>query len=668
MPYPANSTLTAGIDNIAGTSGNDTIIGGSGAAGAASTLGSADVINGGAGTDKLMLTTEGAAAVSATPNLTSVEQVFVQATTTVGGTTVNMVNATGTTEIWNQRSTDAVGLAVTNVQALATVGVKGEITGGSSYQVGFKDSLASGTADSVSIALDGATITNLGVGGMTAANEFETINIVATGSNTVTKLIQGTGAGVLAATQTVKVSGDGKLSLGATALAATVTTLDASANNGGVTATVAAGSGAQTITGGKGNDTFLMGATLTTADKVDGGAGTDIIGVSTGASLVSGLQVTGFETLDIRDADNQTGANAFDVSKLSGITTLKVGGALNGTVAGAQTTTVNNLAKGAAVEINAALGNAAGDTLEVNVKDSGAGSPNDVIDVLVKGSTAINTTGVLAVKDIETVNLTADKSTAVGSVTHTVADLTANQALTVNVKAGTAGLDIADLNATSLVLFDATAATAAVSVTTAGGTAFTATNGVAFKMGAAADTLVLTGSTTAGGDFFVTGGAGGDKITLTAAAAAAAENEVLVYSAATDSQSGKTAAGATKFDVITSFDDAAALVTDKIDVKAFNIAAGQQSVFVKTPGTAINDAGEVAAADQLNFFVNAGSKNGVAVVAAADVDGNTAGAQAGVYVFVDANGDGNFDAATDMTVALVGATAANIEAGTFVFA
>ena len=611
-----------------------------------------------------MLTTEGGAAVSATPNLTSVEQVFVQATTTAGGTTVNMVNATGTTEIWNQRSTDAVGLAVTNVQELATVGVKGEITGGSSYQVGFKDSLASGTADSVSIALDGATITNLGVGGMTAANEFETINIVATGSNTVTNLIQGTGVGALAATQTVKVSGDGKLSLGATALAATVTTLDASANNGGVTATVAAGSGAQTITGGKGNATFLMGATLTTADKVDGGAGTDIIGVSTGASLVSGLQVTGFETLDIRGADNQTGANAFDVSKLSGITTLKVGGALNGTAA-AQTTTVNNLAKGAAVEINAALGNAAGDTLEVNVKDSGAGSPNDVIDVLVKGSTAINTTGVLAVKDIETVNLTADKSTAVGSVTHTVADLTANQALTVNVKAGTAGLTIADLNATSLVLFDATAATAAVSVTTAGGTAFTATNGVAFKMGAAADTLVLTGSTIAGGDFFVTGGAGGDKITLTTAGA---ENEVLVYSAATDSQSGKTAAGATKFDVITSFDDAAAFVTDKIDVKAFNIAAGQQSVFVKTPGTAINDAGEVAAADQLNFFVNAGSKNGVAVVAAADVDGNTAGAQAGVYVFVDANGDGNFDAATDMTVALVGATAANIEAGTFVFA
>lgn len=102
-----------------------------------------------------------------------------------------MVNATGTTEIWNERSTDAVGLAVTNVQELAAVGVKGEITGGSSYQVGFKDSLTTGTADSVTIALDGATITNLGVGGMTAANEFETLNISATGTNVVTNLDSG---------------------------------------------------------------------------------------------------------------------------------------------------------------------------------------------------------------------------------------------------------------------------------------------------------------------------------------------------------------------------------------------------------------------------------------------------------------------------------------------
>ena len=644
--------LTTSIDNIVGTAGNDTILGGSGSAGAASTLGSADVINGGGGTDTLKLTTEGGAAVAATPNLTSVEKVFVQATTTVGGTTVNMVNATGTTEIWNERSTDAVGLAVTNVQELATVGVKGAITGGSTYQVGFKDSLASGTSDSLSIALDGATITNLGVGGMTAANEFETLNISATGTNVVTNLIQGTGGGALAATKTVNVTGAGKVTVTA-ALAATVTTVDASANTGGVSFDLS-GTGAVTAKGGSGADTFKMGASLTTADVLTGGDGTDIISVTAGASLVTGLQVTGFETLDIGGADNQTTVNAYDVSKLSGITTLKVGAALNGT-AGSQTTTVNNLAKGAGVEINAALGNAGGDVLEINVKDSGAGSPNDTIAVLVKGATAVTTTGVLAIKDIETVTLTADKSIATGSVTHIVSDLTADQALTVKVANGNAGLTITDLNAKALVLFDATEATQAVSVTTAGGTAFTATNGVAFKMGAGADTLVLTGSTIAGGDFFITGGAGGDTITL---ATAVGKIDHLVYTAVADSQGGLTATGAAKFDTITGF-VATAAGSDVIDLKAFGFTATQAAAFTKS--AVISATGGVAAGDTTSFFVNGGQKTGVAAV----VD---AGNAADTWLFVDADKDGNFNAATDMVIHLIGTAVAGVDSADFVFA
>ena len=608
--------------------------------------------------------------MSATPNLTSVEKVFVQATTTAGGTTVNMVNATGTTEIWNERSTDAVGLAVTNVQELAAVGVKGEITGGSSYQVGFKDSLTTGTADSVTIALDGATITNLGVGGMTAANEFETLNISATGTNVVTNLIQGTGAAALAATKSINVTGAGKVTVTA-AVAATVTSVDASANTGGASFDLSA-TGAVTAKGGSGADTFKMGASLTTADVLTGGDGTDIIGVTTGASLVTGLQVTGFETLDVGGSNTgavvAASANNYDLSKLPGITTLKVGSSINteAVAVANDITTINNLAKGAGVEINAALGTGAGDQLVINVKDAGAGSPNDSIGVLVKGATAVVTGGDLDINDIETVTLTADKATATGAVTHTISNLIADEALTINVANGNAGLTITDLNAKALVLFDATAATQAVSVTTTTGTVYAATNGVAFKLGQAADTLDLTGSSTTGGDFFITGGAGGDKITLTAANT---EVERLVYTAAADSQAGKTATGATKYDVITNFDDVTAGGVDIIDLKALNIAAGQQSVFVKAPGTAITDTGEVAAADQLNFFVNAGSKNGVAVVTAADVDGNTGAAQAGVFVYVDANGDGNFSAADDLTIALVGGTAANLTAAAnFLFA
>ena len=589
--------------------------------------------------------------MSATPNLTSVEKVFVQATTTAGGTTVNMVNATGTTEIWNERSTDAVGLTVTNVQELATVGVKGEITGGSAYQVGFKDSLASGTSDSLNIALDGATITNLGVGsGSVAANEFETLNISATGTNVVTNLIQGTGAGALAATKTVNVTGSGKVTVTA-ALAATVTTVDASANTGGVTVTANAAAGAQTYKGGSGNDGFYLGATLTTADVLSGGDGTDIIGVTTGASLVTGLQVTGFETLDIGGADNQTGANAYDVSKLSGITTLKVGAALNGTAL-AQTTTVNNLAKGAGVEINAAVGNAAADTLAINVKDAGAGSPNDSISVLVKTATAaFNTTGVIDINDIETVTLTADKSTATGNLTHTIATLTADEALTVKVANGNAALTITDLNAKALVLFDATAATQAVSVTTAGGTAFNATNGVAFKLGAGSDTLVLTGSTTAGGDFYITGGAGGDAITLTVAAA---EVERVIYTAAGESNTG-VVAGVNQFDRITNFTKA----EDKIDLKAFGFTGASVSALKVGAAADINAAtGELVAGKAANFFGAGADMRSVVIV---DDTADT-------WVYVDANKDGSFNAG-DLAIELVGLTGAGVPALTdFIFA
>ena len=661
-------TLTANIDNIVGTSGNDTVIGGSGGAGSASTLGSADVINGGAGTDTMKITTEGATVggLTVTPNLTSMEKVEVQALTTTG-TTVNMVNATGTTEIWNVRSTDA--LTVTNVQEAATVGLKGNV-GANAYRVGFKDSLASGTADSVNVALEDAVTTGgLGFGGMTAANEFETINIAATGTNSINQLQQSGGA-ALAATKTVNVTGAGKVTV-TNALAATVTSVDASANKGGVSFDLTA-TGAVTAKGGSGADTFQMGASLTTTDVLTGGDGTDIIGVTLGNTLVTGLQVTGFETLDV-GGGNAAGAvalaNSYDLSKLAGITTLKVGSAINADGGANDVTTINNLAKGAGVEINAALGSGALDQLVINVKDAGAGSPNDSINVLVKGAAAVVTTGDLDINDIETVTLTADKATATGAVTHTISNLIADEALTVKVANGNAALTITDLNAKALVLFDATEATQAVSVSVgvAGASdAYSATNGVAFKLGAGADTLVLTGATTAGGDFFITGGAGGDKITLSTAAA---EVDRVVYTSASDSVAGLTATLASKYDVINTFDGAG---TDKIDLKALNIAAGQQSSFVKAPGTAITSTGEVAAADKLNFFVNAGAKNGVAIVSAADVDANTANAQAGVFVYVDANGDGNFDAAQDLTIALVGVTtgggANDLAAGNFIFA
>ena len=76
--------LTKGLDNVPGTSGNDTIIGSitaSATPGELDTLSTLDIVNGGAGTDTLKIASSLAAATNlALPNLTSVEVIEVEAT------------------------------------------------------------------------------------------------------------------------------------------------------------------------------------------------------------------------------------------------------------------------------------------------------------------------------------------------------------------------------------------------------------------------------------------------------------------------------------------------------------------------------------------------------------------------------------------------------------
>ena len=643
-------TLTANVDNVPGTSGNDTVIGGSGAAGSASTLGSADVINGGAGTDTMKITTEGATVggLTVTPNLTSMEKVEVQALTTTA-TTVNMVNATGTTEIWNVRSTDA--LTVNNVQELATVAANGLTN--QNYTVNFKDTLVAGTADTVSVVLDNATVAALKVGGQTAGG-FETVNLTAkAGKSDVTGAFD-TNFTTNTGTKTINIDGAGSVRL--RDIAATVTTIDASKNTGGADVHIDAGTAlAVTFTGGAGDDQIRMENTLTTQDVIDGGAGRDTIHVTNGAHLVAGLQVKNIEQLDIA-----IGQGTYNMDRLAGIDTLVVSNSLN--AAGA---IVDNLAKGAKIvlggENTAADLIGAGD-LTVNVKDSGAGSANDVIAINVNSKVGVTTAAGsdLNIANIETVNITASSANA--GVTHAFAGaVNLTHALTINVTADTAALTLGNLDALALVDFNASASTKAVSITT-GADTFTAAAGTAFKLGAGNDTLNLTGATggntandadaTKGYDFVINGGKGGDAITL--AVAAAANKDLLVY-AAGDSLAGVTN-GANNFDTITNFD----VANDKIDLKAFGFS-----------GTAIADlaVGAVATVDTTSLMVNAASQ--------ANFFGAGANQRAIVYVdlgadsalYIDSNKDGSFQADTDVVIKLAGiADQTGLTAADFVFA
>lgn len=634
--------LTASIDNIVGTAGNDTIIGGAASSAAGSTLGSADQIDGGAGTDTLKVTLDGA---DATPNMKNVEILSAQALTTQS---INMINATGVQQIVNDRSTGV--LTVNNVQELATVAANGLTN--QNYTVNFKDTLVAGTADTVSVVLDRATVNTLSVKGQTAGG-FEAVNLTAkAGKTDVTNLVTDTTT-ANGGTKTITIDGAGSVRL--RDIAATVTTIDASKNTGGVDVHIDAGTAlAVTFTGGTGDDQIRMEDTLTTQDVIDGGAGRDTIHVTNGAHLVAGLQVKNIEQLDIA-----AGAGTYNMDRLAGIDTLVVSNTLNGV------TVVDNLAKGAKIVLGGENTGAdligAGD-LTVNVKDSGAGSANDVLAINVNSKVGVTSAGGsdLNIANIETVNITASSANA--GVTHNFAGaVNLTHALTINVTADTAGLTLGNLEALALVDFNASASTKAVSITT-GADTFTAAAGTAFKLGAGNDTLNLTDATggntandadaTKGYDFVINGGKGGDAITL--AVSAAANKDLLVF-AAGDSLAGQTGAN-NNFDTITNF----GTTFDKIDLKAFSFSGSDVSALKAGVTASINVANGLVNANAATSFFGAGADHRAVVT----IDDGT-----NTWVYVDANKDGNFQADTDLAIQLVGLTGATVPVlADFIFA
>lgn len=134
---------------------------------------------------------------------------------------------------------------------------------------------------------------------------------------------------------TVNIAGDQDLTL--TSALTTVKTINASTATGAVTI---AGVGASdlTFTGGSGNDKLVLGATLTAADVLKGGTGTDTLSISDADTMDSAAEVanvTEFETFEAAAAD----ATTYNLSFLGAKNTL-TGLVVSG--AGA-TTTVSNI-------------------------------------------------------------------------------------------------------------------------------------------------------------------------------------------------------------------------------------------------------------------------------------------------------------------------------------
>lgn len=309
---PISAALTIGVDNVVGTSANDTISGAR--VDGVQTWNSSDKIAGGAGVDSFTAVID----ADVTPvegGVTGVENI----TVTLVGTAAGVVTfgsgdgakdfISGVQSITNLAS--SAQLTFAQLQEIPTITLNNT---GATTVVSFADGVLEGTADKVTLNVNG----NTGTVTLTPSTgeDIETLTVNATGAASTV-----TAAGVRGDTvKAVVVTGDADLSFDATASFHKAASFDGSAASGDLTAVFATygsgttntssiktGSGDDSITisavdsgeyssisvaTGAGKDTVVVGTRLSTKHTIDGGAGKDTLSIDTGATSISVSNVT----------------------------------------------------------------------------------------------------------------------------------------------------------------------------------------------------------------------------------------------------------------------------------------------------------------------------------------------------------------------------------------
>ena len=500
-------TLTTGTDAgsaFTGGAGDDQFNGsyiGDFATGTSVTPG--DNLVGGAGTDTLTISisgtiTTGTAETINALTLSGIENVMVSnfdLQEAAGGDDhiIDMSAATGVAKVGLSSSAATGDTSFIN---LANV-VASEMAGAGDLEVRYQSTLLTGLADEVSLTLKAVGSSNASADFLTsngaASGVAETLNIT---SSTATNFLTINGSNDH---RTITVAGDRELRITNT-LDTTVTRVDASASTGGVQLT--AGVSNISVVGSSGNDVIDMAGTLTTADTIDGGAGTDTVSISDPATLVANLKVTNVEAVRLA----ATSATAYDVSFIPGLTSVDFRSNGNAAISS------SNAAEGTAVVISADNTN----TITHGVKDAANAGTTNAVTVTIDHSTAETDVdlGTLALAGIETVSIVSAGVTTASTLAeaaggarddvNSIGTLTAASATRLNLSGSTA-MVLAGTGGTltALTTIDASAMTGSLVLTNrAGATAATTITG-----GSAADQI--TGRATADN---IAGGAGNDSL------------------------------------------------------------------------------------------------------------------------------------------------------------
>lgn len=503
-------TLTGDIDVVNGTAGDDRILG------QEDTADAADQIDGGAGRDTLELYNVTSDAVP--NNVSNVEQLSVIGANTAGaaGATAPVNVVAGEYEqVWAK---DGSSVAVTELSNDQTIGIDGVATisgafTGNTANVALDD--ANGTAT-----LTGAAVRTINVSGNTANNATATLAGAATAATTTLNVAA---AGDVAlnsaaalALETVSVSGEGEVDLGT--LAGTVTSLDASENTGGVTATVS--NAAVNVTGSQGDDVITLGANLGGKASIDLGAGDDVLlsggnalgsqgadggeGTDTiAASLITAGSVSNIENFEVLALDSGTD---LDLGLIDGVESLELRNGSNATL--------SNVALDQSLSIAEAN---AGNTTTLDFASVTGDEDTYSVSFNAENNTAAAVAvdaGIVVVDGVENIELVS--GSAEGETVNTI-ELDGDSAETVTISgdqdlnltfAATFG-DDTTTDTTGVTAIDASAATGDVDIDLANVVADT--DGLAVTGGSGDDTL-----TTAGSSVSLTGGEGEDTFEVAA--------------------------------------------------------------------------------------------------------------------------------------------------------
>ncbi|NVZ10749.1 hypothetical protein HW932_15905 [Allochromatium humboldtianum] len=518
------------------------------------------------------------------------------ASTVAGHTEINADRGTGTLSVTNLASGAAYGIkgdgvSVLGNQAASYVATATSATLNISGGVGPTGT----TAPNVTVAGTGATTATINSTG--AANTIGTLAL-GTASTVTAATIDATtnlttGAITAAALKTLTVKGAGAVNLSTTALATTVTSIDASANTGGVT--VVSGHKQSAFTGGTGNDKLTIGTIVYDASaKIAGGDGTDTLAIADDTSTVfttaAKANISGFEILEVGGA-----SKTYDFTALTGLTGLNL--------AAATSATVNKL--GAATPVTVTADQTTGLTINVNDATNPLNTTDSLTLTLDKAgaanATSIVTVANLTSNGLETLNIVSSgvsanvaSATTDDNVVTTLAGLSTSNVNLINITGGsdltlTTGainkiVNIVGTNATGNLTIDASGNNSATGLQ--GG------SGADKMIGVANVADVLKGN--AGNDRLVTG--------LNDGATAAADNlsggagaDTFVFAGKDDAVDVKQSSTSTTTSKITDFSYAEG---DKIELVFGSVAqalSGSGGTKV-TPG-ALGNAGLVTAAN-----------------------------------------------------------------------